>query len=71
MKKFQTLFGGRLGKLDMEPIDIELIPGSKPYGGRYYKVPKTYEKVFKKYGAKTMEQLREEKAGTDDAKKEL
>ena len=34
--KFKTLFGGGLGKLDIEPIDIKLQPGTKPYIGTYY-----------------------------------
>jgi hypothetical protein len=39
----KTLFGGGLGKLDIEPIDIELKPGTKPYAGKYYNVPKAYK----------------------------
>ena len=34
--------------LDMEPIDIELKPGTKPYAGTYYNVPKEYEAPFKR-----------------------
>ena len=48
LKKFKTLFGGGLGKLDIEPIDIELKPGTKPYTGKYYNVPKVYEEPFKR-----------------------
>ena len=48
LKKFKTLFGGGLGKLNMEPINIKLKPNSTPYTGRYYNVPKAYETVFKK-----------------------
>ena len=40
LKKFKTLFGEGLGKLDIELIDIELKPGTKPYTGKYYNVPK-------------------------------
>ena len=45
LNKFPTLFGGGLGLLDIKPVDIELKPGSKPYGGRYYNVPKAYHDV--------------------------
>ena len=48
LKKFKTLFGGGLGKLDIEPINIELKPGTKPYAGKYYNVPKAYEEPFKR-----------------------
>ena len=47
LKKFNTLFGGGLGKLDMEPIDIELKEGTKPYAGRYYNVPKAYDQPLR------------------------
>ena len=47
LKKFNTLFGGGLGKLDMEPIDIELKEGTKPYAGRYYNVPKAYNQPLR------------------------
>ena len=40
LKKFKTLFGGGLGKLDIEPIDIELKPGTKPYAGSTITSPK-------------------------------
>ena len=31
LKKFKTLFGGGLGKLDIEPIDFKLMPSSDNY----------------------------------------
>ena len=31
----------------MKPIDIELKEGTTPYAGRYYNVPKAYEKPLK------------------------
>jgi len=40
LKKFPTLFGGSLGKVDCEPIHIDLKPGTKPSKQRYYNVPK-------------------------------
>ena len=43
------MFGGGLGKLDIEPIDIKLQPGTKPYIGTYYNnVLKAYKAPFKK-----------------------
>ena len=48
LKKFGTLFGGGLGKVDMKSIDIELKEGTTPYAGRYYNVPKAYEQPLKK-----------------------
>ena len=47
-KKFKTLFGGGLGKLGIEPIDIDLKPNNMPYTGRYYNIPKAYKMAFKK-----------------------
>ena len=49
LKKFKILFGGGPGgKLDIKPINIELKPGTKPYAGKYYNVPKAYEDPFKR-----------------------
>merc|ERR1712086_875346 len=45
LNKFPTLFGGGLGLLDIKPVDIDLKPGSKPYTGRYYNVPKAYHNL--------------------------
>ena len=43
LKKFLTLFGEGLGILDiLRPFDIEIQPGSKPYDGWYYNIPKAY-----------------------------
>ena len=43
LNKFPTLFGRGLGPLEMEPVDIKIQPGSKPYTGRYYNIPKAYK----------------------------
>ena len=48
LKKFSTLFGGGLGKVDMKPIDIELKEGTTPYASTYYNVPKAYKQTLKK-----------------------
>ena len=48
LKRFKKLFGGGLGKLDIDPIDIQLKPDAIPYAGTYYNVPKAYEIPFKK-----------------------
>ena len=47
LNKFPTLFGGGLCTLKMRPIDIELQEGAKSYAGRFYNIPKTYEKMAK------------------------
>ena len=47
LKKFPTLFGGGLGTVNIPPVTIELQKGAKPYKGRYYSVPKAYEKHLK------------------------
>ena len=48
LQKFSKLFGGGLGKLDMEPVSISLKKGSKPYQGRYFNIPQAYNKPTKK-----------------------
>ena len=47
LNKFSTLFGGGLGLLNIRPVDIELQPVIKPYAGRYYNIPKAYNKIAK------------------------
>ena len=44
LKKFSKLFGGNLGKLDMEPISITLKKGSKPHQRRYFNILQAYNK---------------------------
>ena len=48
LKKFPKLFGGGLGKLDMEPVLISLKESSKPYQGRYFNIPQAYTAPTKK-----------------------
>lgn len=45
LKKNPKLFGGGLGKLDIEPVSKKMKEGSKPYQGRYYyyNIPKAYQ----------------------------
>ena len=45
---FEDIFDGTLGHWKTEPVEIELKPGSKPYSGRYYPVPKINKETFKK-----------------------
>jgi hypothetical protein len=47
LKKFQTLFGGGLGMLNMKPVSLELIDGAKPYHARPFPVPKSLEATTK------------------------
>ena len=38
-KDFKDLFDGNLGDWNIEPVDLELKPGSKPFNIRYYPFP--------------------------------
>ena len=40
LKDFQDLFGGTLGGWSIEPVDLDLKPGYKPFNSRYYPVPR-------------------------------
>jgi hypothetical protein len=48
LKKFPTLFGGGLGWLNIPPVSIELEKDAKPYQGRYYNIPKSFESSTRK-----------------------
>jgi hypothetical protein len=48
LKKFPTLFGGGLGRLNIPPVSIELKKDVKPYQGRYYNIPKAFESSTRK-----------------------
>ena len=48
LEDFEDIFDGTLGHWKTDPIEIELKPGSKPYNGRYYPVPKINKETFKK-----------------------
>ena len=48
LEQFPTLFGGGLGKLNIEPIRLELKPGAKPYHGKPFAVPQAYLATTKK-----------------------
>jgi hypothetical protein len=45
--EFQDLFKGQCGKYNGDPVSLELIPGSKPYYGKPFSIPKAYEQVTK------------------------
>jgi hypothetical protein len=47
LKKFQTLFGGGLGMLNIKPVRLELIYGAKPYHARPFPVPQSLEATTK------------------------
>ena len=47
LTKFKILFGGELGKVDIQPGDLEVKEGTKPYATTYYNIPKMYEKPFR------------------------
>jgi hypothetical protein len=44
---FIELFKGECGNYNGEPVSLELIPGSKPYYGKPFSIPKAYEQVTK------------------------
>jgi hypothetical protein len=41
IKRFSRLFGGGLGMLNIKPVNLELIDGTKPYHARPFPVPPT------------------------------
>jgi hypothetical protein len=47
LKKFPTLFGGGLGRLNIKPVKLELIDGAKPYHGIPFPVPQSLEATTK------------------------
>jgi hypothetical protein len=47
LKKFPTLFGGGLGMLNIKPVKLELIDGTKPYHARPFHVPQSLEVTTK------------------------
>jgi hypothetical protein len=44
---YLPLFQGTEGSYKGEPIQLELLPGSKPYFSKPYSIPKAYEEVMK------------------------
>jgi hypothetical protein len=48
LMKFDTLFSGGLGTLNIKPIHLELIDGAKPYHSKAYPVPQSLERTTKK-----------------------
>ena len=42
------MFGGALGDLATEPVDLDLNPGYKPFNSRYYPVPRINKETFLK-----------------------
>jgi hypothetical protein len=48
LKKFQTLFGGGLGMLNIKPVKLELIDGAKRYHARPFPVPQSLEATTKR-----------------------
>ena len=48
LNEFPTLFGGGLGKLDIEPIHLELKDGAKPYHAKPFTLPPAFLNSTKK-----------------------
>ena len=40
--------GGTLVNWETEPVDLELNPNSKPFGSKYYLVPRIDKETFRK-----------------------
>jgi hypothetical protein len=47
LQNYLPLFQGTEGSYKGEPIQLELLPGSKPYFSKPYSIPKAYEEVMK------------------------
>jgi hypothetical protein len=47
LRQFPTLFGGGLGKLNIDPIHLELKQGAQPYHAKPYAVPQAYAATTK------------------------
>jgi hypothetical protein len=47
LKKLPTLFGVGLGMLNIKPIKLEIIDGTKPYHARPFFVPQLLETTTK------------------------
>ena len=43
LKQFTELFGGGLGRLNIDPIHLELKEGARPYHAKAFSIPKAYE----------------------------
>ena len=48
LKKFQKLFGGGLGTINIEPIHLEIKEDARPKHSNPYLVPKAFETLTKK-----------------------
>ena len=48
LQYFEYLFGGTLGDLETEPVDLELNPDSKPFNCKYYLFPRINKDTFRK-----------------------
>jgi hypothetical protein len=44
---FQDLFQRKCGKFNGDPISLELIPGSTPFYGKPFSIPKAYQQITK------------------------
>ena len=40
------MFDGTLGDWDIDPVDLELTPGFKPFNSKYYPLPRTNKDSF-------------------------
>lgn len=42
LKRHPTIFGGGLGKLDIDPVSVRVAPDAKPVNQQYYSIPQAY-----------------------------
>ena len=47
LSQYPNMFEGEIGTLNIPPVHFELRPGSKPYSGRPFPIPKAYETLTK------------------------
>ena len=47
LKQYAGAYEGMIGSLKIPPVSIDLKPGSKPYSGRPFPIPKAYEQLTK------------------------
>ena len=45
-EEFEDLFDGTLGDWDIEPVNLEINPGSKPFNSKYYPWIKINKEIF-------------------------
>ena len=55
LEDFEELFGGNLVEWEIEPVNLGLNPGSKPFNSKYYPVLIINKETFRKYPKRLVE----------------